>query len=305
MIVILAGGTGSVKIVRGFSTILDDIVIISNVADNFWYYGLYICPDIDTMIYGLSNNLDRIRGWGVHNDTFNFLKQFHEIGGSSWFHLGDKDLALHVIRTYMLNNKKSLSEVTDFLTKKFRIKNKIIPISDEHYETRFVTKIHDDLHIQEFWVKHKGLLDISNIYYRNINNVHTNHKVISALDDAEMIIIAPGNPISSIGPMISLPDFNETLSKNKEKVCAISPMIGSNAISGPAAMYLQKNNIDASPLGIAKFYSKFISTFVISNNDSKYVSQIMDLGINIIETNIVMNSLYDEIILAQKLLDKK
>lgn len=303
MIIILAGGTGSVKIVRGFSSIEDDIMIISNVADNFWYYGLYICPDIDTILYGLSNTLDRNRGWGIKDDTFNFLNRFREIGGTSWFHLGDQDMAIHIIRTYMLSNKKSLSEVTDFLAKKFKIKNKIIPISDDHYETRFVTKTNEDLHIQEFWVKHKGLLDISNIYYKNINNAHTNPNVISALDDAEMIIIAPGNPISSIGPMISLTEFNKKLSENKEKVYAISPVVGSNVISGPAAKYLQNHNIDVSPFGIAKFYSTFINNFVIENSDYKYTDKIRSLGINTIETNIIMNSLEDEITLARKLLD--
>lgn len=305
MIVILAGGTGSIKLVRGFSSIVDDVVIISNVADNFWYYDLYICPDIDTVIYGLSKTLDRERGWGIQNDTFNFLNRFKEIGGSSWFHIGDQDLAIHIIRTFMLHNKKSLSEVTDYLTKKFSIKNKILPISDDHYETRFVTKTHKDLHIQEFWVQYKGLLDISNIYYKNINNVHTNPKALSALDDAEMIIIAPGNPISSIGPMVTLTDFNSKLSEHKHKVFAISPLIGSNAISGPAVRYLQNNNIDISPFGIAKFYSNFIAHLVISNTDSKYAQKIRNLGINTIETNIIMNNLVDEINLAQKLLNKK
>ena len=304
MITVLAGGTGSIKIIRGISAsqLGGHISIISNVGDNFWFHGLYICPDIDTTIYGLAGILDKKRGWGIKNDTFCFLKHLKRLKEEHWFKIGDRDLSTHIIRTKMLHAGHSLSDVTNWMaTKKYKLESSILPVTDTHMETRIVTN-YGDVHIQDFWVQHKGKLDIYDIYYKNNKKAKIDSKVLDALKYSKLIIIAPANPISSIGPMLSIPAFREAIISQREKVVALSPLIGNKAISGPAKRYLAAKKIYPSPAGIAKFYSTFISKFVLSNSDSSFSKTINEMGIDTYETNIIMNNIKDESRLANFIL---
>ncbi len=156
LITILAGGSGSVKLVRGLASHRSDINVITNVGDNYWLYGMYICPDIDTITYGLSDLLDQDKGWGIKKDTFGFLRQMEIFGEETWFRIGDRDTATHLTRTNMLKNGKSLSDITKWMSEKFAIEIKILPITDNLVETRIITD-KGDLHLQEFWVKHRGM----------------------------------------------------------------------------------------------------------------------------------------------------
>ena len=164
MITILAGGTGSVKLVRGIASHESNVTVISNVGDNYWLYGLYICPDIDTIIYGLSDLLDYEKGWGIKKDTFGFLRQMEILGQENWFRIGDRDAATHLIRTNMLKNGKNLSDITKWMCERFAIETKVFPITDNILETR-ITSNGESLHLQEFWVKHRGKGPIEGIEY--------------------------------------------------------------------------------------------------------------------------------------------
>jgi LPPG:FO 2-phospho-L-lactate transferase len=302
LITLLAGGTGSVKIARGLSKTVDDLIVIPNIADNIWLHGLYICPDIDTITYGLAGILDKGRGWGVKDDTFVFMEQMKKLGQDHWFRIGDKDLALHLVRTNFLNEGKSLSWATEWLRKKFSISSTIMPASDDHIETRIETPS-GDMHIQEYWVKNRAKLDISNIMYKGIESAKVNAKAVEFIKNSELIIIAPGNPISSIGPIISLPAIRKELESKKDNVIAISPLIGNSAVSGPASKYLQIMGIESSPFGIASYYRDIASNLVISELDNEYENRIRTLGIDIYKTNIVMEQSQDEIILSNYILN--
>ena len=146
MITILAGGTGSVKLVRGIASQVSNVTVISNVGDNYWLYGMYICPDIDTMMYGLTGILDEERGWGVKKDTNNFLRQMEVFGKDTWFRIGDRDAATHLIRTNMLKDGRNLSDITEWMCEKFAIESKIVPVTDNSLETR-ITSDGKDLHL--------------------------------------------------------------------------------------------------------------------------------------------------------------
>ena len=302
MITLLAGGTGSVKIARGLSKTADDLIVISNIADNIWLHGLYICPDIDTITYGLAGILDKGRGWGVKDDTFVFMEQMKKLGQDHWFTIGDKDLALHLVRTNFLNEGKSLSWVTEWIRKKFSVSTTIMPASDDHIETRIETPS-GDMHIQEYWVKNRAELDISNIKYKGIESAKVNAKAVEFIKKSELIIIAPGNPISSIGPIISIPAIRKELESKKDNVIAISPLIGNKAVSGPASKYMQIMGIESSPFGIASYYRNIASNLVISEFDNEYENRIRTLGVHIYKTNIVMEQLRDEIILSNYILN--
>ena len=302
MITVLAGGTGSIKIIRGLSKCTSNLSIISNIGDNFWFNGLYVCPDIDTCIYGLAGILDKNRGWGIKNDTFFYLKALKRLGKESWFQIGDKDLVTHIVRTKMLSKGVSLSKIVRWIAfHHYNIQNNILPASNVHIETRILTN-KGDMNIQEFWVKNKAKPKVLDIYYKNIEQAKCNRDVLRLLRTSNIIILAPGNPISSIGPIISLAPIKKELIKQRDKVIAISPIIGKNAISGPANKYLKAKNIESSCLGIAKFYSQLISKMVIDNKDTKFSVKMNKMGISTFETDILMNSLKEEKNLARFIL---
>ena len=301
MITVIAGGTGSVKLARGLSKVTDNLTVIANVADNIWLHGLYICPDIDTVTYGLSGILDKSRGWGVIDDSFVFMKQMNKLGQDYWFKIGDKDLALHTIRTRFINEGKSLSWVTEWIRKRLSISTVILPASDQHFETRIETSV-GEMHIQEYWVKNHAELDILNIRYEGIKQADPNLNTLEAIRNSDMIVIAPGNPISSIGPVTSIPSIRKELAARKNKVIAVSPIIGNQALSGPASKYLQAMGIESSPAGIASFYSDISSNLVISEADTKYENEIQSHGVDVFKTNIIMENEQDEIKLSNQLL---
>ena len=303
MIVAIAGGTGSVKLLRGLAAAVKDLVVISNVADNIWLHGVYVCPDLDTAIYGLANILNRINGWGIKQDTYSFLNQLAILGEPTWFKLGDKDLATHLIRTKLLNQGKDLTEVTDFLRRKFNVRPQILPVSNDHIETRLKTDC-GDLHIQEFWVREKGRPNIRSIRYKGAYQGRANSLVLKALRRASTIVIPPANPISSIGPMLALKEFESELILMRKKVIAVSPFIGNKIISGPAEKYMKSVKLDASSLGVAKYYKKFLGKFVISEQDHRLAEEISSHNVAVYETDIVMNNRSDENSLAKYILAK-
>ena len=302
MITVLAGGTGSIKIIRGLASCTSNLSIISNIGDNFWFNGLYVCPDIDTCIYGLAGILDKERGWGIRNDTFSYLNCMKLLGEEAWFQIGDKDLITHFIRTKMLSKGYSLSTVVKWIAlNQYNMIKKIIPVSDTHVETRIVTN-KGDMNIQEFWVKNKAKPRVLDVYYKNSERAKCNKDALRIIRSSDIIIIAPANPISSIAPILSLKQIKEELIEQRDKIIAISPVIGNKAISGPARKYLSAKGIESSVLGIAKFYSQLISKIVIDNSDSNFSKEINKIGVSSFETNILMNNSKEEKRLARFIL---
>ncbi|MDQ3884138.1 MAG: 2-phospho-L-lactate transferase [Thermoproteota archaeon] len=302
MITVLAGGTGSVKLVRALAALEEDIAVICNVGDNIWIYGLYICPDIDTIIYGLANLLDTKRGWGMKGDSFQCLAQLRKMGLPTWFRLGDRDLSTHLVRTSMIKSGKSLSEITDFFRKQYSINIKLIPVTDTEITTRIVTDRIGDIHLQEFWVKYKGRPKVTNVRYDGADNATANPAAINAISKSQAVVIAPANPISSIGPILALANLRKELALNRYKVIAISPLIGGKAVSGPAVKYMRALGLKNSSLGVAIYYRDFVSRFLISKQDHRLAPKIQALGMQVNETNTLMKAKRDEVRLGRLLL---
>ncbi len=301
MITVLAGGTGSVKIVRGLVSQEPKVNVISNVGDNYWLYGLYICPDIDTIVYGLADLLDQERGWGIKKDTFNFLRQMEVFGEETWFRIGDRDAATNLIRTNMLKNGKNLSDITKWMCEKFAVTTNIIPVTDNSVETRITTN-KGELHLQEYWVKHRGKDTIEGIQYIGAEKARPNPEAVNALHDSDLVILAPGNPLTSIGPMLQIKGIRKELTKIKRKVVAISPLIGDNAISGPAAKYMQAAGIESNAYGLAKMYSDVCSNIIVDTKDKMLSKKIKSLDIKVFETKITMKNKLSEDALANFIL---
>ena len=301
MITILAGGSGSVKMVRGFASQRTDINVVTNVGDNYWLYGMYICPDIDTITYGLADLLDHDKGWGIKKDTFGFLRQMEIFGEETWFRIGDRDTATHLTRTNMLKNGKSLSYITKWMCEKLSIEIKIRPVTDNTIETRIITD-RGDLHLQEFWVKHRGLDEVKGIEYQGAEKVRPNPDAMNAIHDSNLIVIAPGNPLTSIGPMLAIKGIRKELAKKKNKVVAISPIIGNSAISGPTGKYMEAAGIEVSALGVAKMYADVCSNIIIDTKDRMQTKKIESLNINVHDTKIRMTNKQSEDALAASIL---
>jgi LPPG:FO 2-phospho-L-lactate transferase len=286
------------KLVRGFSQIDNSFAVILNVGDNVWKYGLYICPDIDTIFYGLSGMLDVGRGWGIKGDTFNFIDQIGEFGMENWFRIGDRDLATHVLRTELIRKGMTLTQVTEYFRSVYKLKARLIPISDDSIETRIITS-RGEMNIQEFWVKYKAAPKVVGVAYRGADDSRLTAGVLRLIRNSERIIIAPANPISSIGPSLAVPGVRNELARVKKKVIAISPIEGKQAFSGPASKYMKALKLDISPVGIAKFYSDIIGSIVISKADRAYEGILKKLGLNVYLNNIAMNSFHEERRLAE------
>jgi len=301
LITVLAGGTGSIKLIRGLASQTRDLTIISNVGDNIWLYGLYICPDIDTVIYGLANILDEQQGWGIKTDSFGFLEQVRMLGEQTWFKLGDRDLATHVIRTNMLKAGKNLSEITEWMRVRYGISSKIIPATNSPIETKILTD-KGEMNIQQFWVKHRGEPKVRRVFYKGSKKARINPEIIRTIKESEMIVVAPANPITSIAPILSIKVLKKNLIEERKKIVAISPLIGDKAVSGPAVKYMKAMKLQISPIGIAEYYSDFVGKFIISPTDYNISSRIQNLGLKVYLTNILMKNRNDEIRLASYLM---
>ena len=301
MITVLAGGTGSVKLVRGLASQEPKVNVISNVGDNYWLYGLYVCPDIDTIVYGLADLLDQEKGWGIKKDTFNFLRQMEIFGEETWFRVGDRDAATHLIRTNMLKNGKNLSDITKWMCEKFAVSVNIIPVTDNNVETRITTE-KGELHLQEYWVKHRGKDPVEGIQYIGADKARPNPEAINAIHDSDLVILAPGNPLTSIGPMLQIKGIRKELVKIKKKVVAVSPLIGDDAITGPAAKYMKAAGIETNAYGLAKMYSDVCSNIIIDSKDRLLVKKIQSLDMKVYDTKITMKNKAAEDALANFIL---
>ncbi len=303
MITIITGGTGSIKLLRGLDSIVNENMnIIVNVGDNINLFGYYICPDIDTTIYGLSNRLDVERGWGIKGDTFNFLESIKEDSKESWFQIGDKDLETHVKRTNLKNNGLNLSEITKRLSEDFKIRHRIMPASNDKIETTIISN-DDEMHLQEFWVKNKGKLDISDVKYKGIDNAKPAEGVIKSIKEADKIIITPGNPISSIGPTIFIKEIKKALQKSRSKKILVSPIIHKKPVSGPAGKMFTAKGYDISITGLTKYYKDFITDIVIDNTDIDEKKEIEKMQKITHVRNILMRNKQEEVRLAKEVMN--
>jgi len=248
-----------------------------------------VCPDIDTITYGLAELLDVDRGWGIKKDTFGFLRQMEIFGEETWFRIGDRDTATHLVRTNMLKNGSSLTAITKWMCERLAIETKIIPVTDATIETRITTN-KGEMHLQEFWVKYRGRDEIEGIQYLGADKCRPNPEAVNAIHDSQLVIIAPGNPLTSIGPMLALKGIRKELYKNKNKVVAVSPIIGNAPVNGPAGKYMEAAGIEVSPFGVAKMYADVCSHFVIDTKDRMLTKKIESLNMKVHDTNIRMTN---------------
>jgi LPPG:FO 2-phospho-L-lactate transferase len=297
-VVALAGGSGSAKLVRGLATLTDELTVVSNVGDNLWMHGLYICPDVDIATYVLAGILHR-RGWGVKEDTFRTLSQLAALGAETWFRLGDRDLATHILRTKMLKEGRRLTEVTLEICNRLNVLGKVLPCTDSELQTYIKTN-RGELHLQEFWVKEKGRPEVLGVRYKGSDRAVATKEVLSAIQGAHRIVICPANPISSIGPILAVRGVREAIVKSRARKVAVSPMLGNAPFSGPAGKMMKAVGLRTDSVGLAAFYRGLVNVVVIDQEDVKMRSDIEAEGVECVLASTLMKKRSDEIRLATK-----
>lgn len=291
------------KLVRGLAKVTKGVTAICNVGDNMWLHDLYVCPDIDTVTYGLAGMLDLKRGWGVMCETFSFVDQMRRMGRPAWFGLGDRDLAIHIYRTEMLRSGKNLTEVTGAITKMLGLSSEILPATNDEVTT-IISTPNRHMHLQEYWVKLGARPAVKGVTFRGSKDAVPTRRVVDAVRNSDRIIIAPANPVSSIGPMLAVTGLRRELERVREKVVAVSPIIGNRPVSGPAAKYMKALGIEVSPAGVAEYYKDVAGSLVIAKTDREAARRIKQLGMGVLPTDITMSDMAEEQRLAQYLLGK-
>jgi len=298
--VVISGGTGSAKFLRGLRGIAR-FTVVANVGDNAWFHGLYVCPDIDTVTYTLGGMADTQRGWGIQGDEFRVLGQLKRLGAAgTWFNIGDMDMATDLLRTTMMREGKSLTQATTAIAKGLGVEGcRILPATDQHVETRIVTAEKGEMHLQEFWVRERGRLTPKGVRYVGARQARPTSEVLRCVASAKRIIIAPANPITSILPTLSIGGFRDALRKSKARKVAVSPMIGEGAFSGPAAGLMAAKGLKPTSESVARLYEGLIDAIVLDKSDRAQAKAIERAGVSCVFTSTLMSSRTEEVRLAK------
>lgn len=300
MITVLTGGTGGAKFVDGLRRIVppEELTIIVNTGDDHEWWGLYVSPDIDSITYVLANMLSSERGWGVRGDTFHCLQAMKELGEPAWFSVGDRDLATHLLRTKLLTEGRTLSEATAHIAQKLGVHSRILPMSDMRVETRVDTPA-GDLSFEEYFVKRWYQDPVKAVRFLGASEAVPADGVLEAISSAQAVLIAPSNPVTSIGPILSVPGIREALRATAAPVIAISPIIGTAAVSGPAAGLMAAQGIEVSIAGMAKAYSDFLDVLIADVSDSASAESLTSGRIQVHCTDILMRTAEDKARIAR------
>ena len=304
MIVALAGGVGGAKMAHGLQAALppDDLTVVVNTADDFELYGLWISPDLDTVMYTLAGIADPVNGWGVEGDTRHTLDAIARYGQQPWFLLGDQDFATHILRTERLRAGTSLSAVTTDLCGALGIRSRIVPMTDDRVATLVDTPA-GRLEFQDYFVGRRQTDDVLGVTFAGIERATAHPDALIAIRQASAVVIAPSNPIVSVAPILATPGMRDALAETPAPIVAVSPIVGGRALKGPAAQMLTTLGHEVSALGVARLYAGLIDGLVIDEVDRQLAPAIELAGPRVLVTATVMGGEADRRRLATEVLD--
>jgi len=303
-IIALAGGIGASKLLLGLASVMppEDITIIANTGDDIELFGLRICPDIDTVTYTLAGVINEETGWGLKDDTFECLRWLARYGETSWFNLGDRDLATHIFRTNQLRKGLSLSEVTRHVSRSIGVQSTILPMTDSYTPTRVFTD-EGEMHFQEYFVRRRCEPRVREICFDNIEAAKPAPGVLSAILEAGAVVVCPSNPFISIGPILAVPGVRDALRETRATVIAVTPIIGNKALKGPAADMLRDLGHEVSARGVAEMYRDFVDLFLLDETDAHLTKDLNTLDLEVLSADTIMNSLADKRRVAERVLE--
>ncbi|RAP51996.1 MAG: 2-phospho-L-lactate transferase [Methanosphaera sp. rholeuAM270] len=297
MICVLSGGTGTPKLLQGIKEIFpeEELNIIVNTLENDYFSGVYVSADIDTVLYTMCDLINEKCWYGRYDDTFHTHEALKKLGFDETLRIGDKDRALKIHKT-MLLEKHSLTDAVKIQSRNLGIDANILPMSNENSEVTIKTTT-KDMSFHEFLITRQSKEKVIDVVY---NRVNPTKEVLEALKKSDHVIIGPSNPVTSINPIISMPHIKDLLKDTY--TTSVSPIIGENAVSGPAGQFLMAKNIEVSPVGVAKIYSEFLDHYIINTTDYKYENSIKEFIPEVSVENIILKNRDDKINLARKIL---
>lgn len=301
MIVVLTGGTGGAKFVDGLRQVVSpkELTIIVNTGDDLEWWGLYMSPDIDSVAYVLAGLLSKERGWGVKGDTFFCLQAMGQLGQPIWFHVGDRDLAVHLLRSKLLSHGKTLSEATEEICGRLGVQARILPMSNSRVETRVTTPTVGEISFEEYFVQRWYQDPVESVRFAGASDAEPAPGVIEAIQSASVVLLAPSNPVTSIGPILAVPGVREALRDTRAPIAAVSPIVGDAAVSGPAGALMQAQGYAVSAAGVAQAYQDFLDVLVVDDRDAAVAEKLRKPGLAVHCTDTIMRSTEDKIALAR------
>lgn len=306
MITALGGGVGAAKFLEGLSSVIENetLNVIVNTGDDISLNGLYISPDVDTIIYRLSGVIDKKKGWGLEDDTFISLNSLEKFGLDTWFNIGDKDIATHIYRTYLRGKGLTATEIASKIAEAFELPDNvnIMPMTDQDVETWIQTN-EGEMHFQEYLVKRKMKPEVCRVTIRNIDHASPAPGVVDSIEKARAVIICPSNPIISIGPILQVKGVREALKTTRAEIIAISPLVGGVPLKGPADRLMKGLGLEVSSAQVARLYSDFLDTMVIDVEDAHENQKIIDTGLKTLVVDTVMSDKEKSANLASSVLE--
>jgi len=277
------------------------LAIVVNTGDDECFYGLHVSPDLDTVMYTLAGLSNPDTGWGLAGDTFGALEMLGRYGVDTWFNLGDRDLATHIHRTHLLRQGTTLSEVTASLCSGVGVDHCIAPMSDQPVRTLLTTQA-GDLAMQDYFVRQRSEPSVTGVKYAGAEAASPSPTLLSAMEQAKLLVLCPSNPYLSVGPILAIPGVREGLESFKGLRVAVSPIVGGSALRGPAAKMMGELGDDVSSLGIARQYQGIMDAFLIDHQDASLAADIEAMGITAVPASIIMETEADKMALADQIL---
>ena len=300
-----AGGVGAARFIRGLVKVIppDRLTVVVNTGDDETFFGLHVSPDVDTIMYTLAGEVHPEQGWGLRDESFHVLEALRRFYGKPWFGLGDRDLATHLYRTDRMRAGAKLSDITADIAKRFGVKSRILPMSDDRVRTFVKIRGREAMPFQEYFVKGRARGVVEKIEQRGIEQARPLPSVLDSIRNSDAIILAPSNPFVSLGPIFGLRGVRKALASVRDRVAAISPIVGGKTIKGPADKMLRGLGLEVSPLAIARLYKDIVGTFVLDDVDSECVGAIEDLGMRAVTADTIMTTPEKSAVLARIVLD--
>jgi LPPG:FO 2-phospho-L-lactate transferase len=291
VVTVLTGGVGGARFLQGLTRITDPrrVTIIGNTGDDEDFFGLHVAPDLDTVVYTLAGRVDRTQGWGLAGDRFACLDALGALGLPTWFRLGDRDLATHLYRTLALRGGKTLAEVTAALARRHGVHARVLPMSNDPVRT-FVHTERGALPFQTYLVRDRGRGRVRRIELRGARAARPAVGVLAALRRTDAIVIAPSNPLVSIGPILAVRGVRTALARRRAPAAAVSPLVGGRPVKGPLHRMLRGLGLEVSPRGVARCYRGLIDVFVLDRADAAWAGRIEALGMRVVVTDTVMRT---------------
>lgn len=304
--VAFAGGVGGAKLAQGLAFHLEApaLTVIVNTGDDFRHYGLYISPDLDTVMYTLAGIANPTTGWGIVDDTRNTLAMLEKYGEMNWFGIGDRDIATHLLRSTALQQGERLTTITEKLCERLQIPHRILPATDERLATIVHTQEYGALPFQEYFVKHRWQPTVTQLVFEGADQSRPSAEAFDAITQAEGLVICPSNPLLSIAPILAIPRLRQTLENRHQRCIAVSPLIHGQAVKGPTDKIMKEMHLTPSTYGIAQFYEGLIDGLVVDEGDTEEVAAVQaDFPtLKVYQTAILMKSLEDRQRLAAQVL---